>query len=69
MDNTDATSEPLPRLLTVREVAEMLRVSRPTAYRWCRTGQVPTLHIGGTLRVPARALVKTLEAGKSGFRP
>ena len=31
MDNTDATSEPLPRLLTVGEIAQLLRVSRPTA--------------------------------------
>ena len=68
MDNTDALSEPLPRLLKIGEVAMALRVSKPTAYRWVREGQLPALHVGGTLRVPSRELFRVLEAGRSGWK-
>jgi excisionase family DNA binding protein len=35
------------RLLTVREVAERLRVSESTAYRWVYDGRLPALQLGG----------------------
>jgi excisionase family DNA binding protein len=57
MDNTDGT---VRRLLTVAEVAEELRVTRGTAYRWIRTGSLPAIRIGGTVRVPAKQLVDRL---------
>lgn len=68
MDNIDAPSEPLPGLPKIGEVATALRVSKPTAYRWVRVGELPALHVGGTLRVPSRELFRVLEAGHSGFR-
>ena len=57
MDNTDGTAR---RLLTVAEVAHELRVTRSTAYRWARDGQLPTIRVGGTVRVPAKLLVDRL---------
>jgi excisionase family DNA binding protein len=57
MGNTDGT---IRRLLTVAEVAEELRVTRGTAYRWIRTGSLPAIRIGGTVRVPAKQLVDRL---------
>ena len=42
MDNTGGT---IRRLLTVAEVAEELRVTRGTAYRWIRTGSLPAVRI------------------------
>jgi excisionase family DNA binding protein len=57
MDNTDGTAR---RLLTVAEVAQELRVTRGTAYRWARDGQLPTIRVGGTVRVPAKLLVDRL---------
>ncbi len=47
-------------MLTVTEVAEQLRVSRPTAYRWVRTGSLPAVRIGGTVRLPSKLLVDRL---------
>ena len=38
------------------EVAAQLRVSEQTAYRWTRSGQLPAVRIGGTVRVPALLL-------------
>ena len=47
------------RLLTVPEVAERLRVSRPTVYRRIAEGSLPAVRLGdgfGPLRVDAREL-------------
>ncbi len=54
---TAATSE--TRLLTVPEVAERLRVSRPTVYRRIAEGSIPAVRIGersGPLRIPENEL-------------
>ena len=63
MDNTDGT---VRRLLTVAEVAENLRVTRGTAYRWIRAGSLPADRIGGTVRVPAKQLVDRLARSARG---
>lgn len=41
-----------PLLLRVSETAELLSVSRSTAYRLIRTGELPSLKVGGVTRVP-----------------
>ena len=56
----DTGETPVRGMLTVAEVASQLRISRPTAYRLAKTGVIPTVRIGGTIRVPARQLVDTL---------
>jgi excisionase family DNA binding protein len=38
-------------LLTVKEVAEYLRVSRVTAWRWCQQGIIPAFRIGRNWRI------------------
>jgi excisionase family DNA binding protein len=43
-------------LLTVREVADRLRVSRATVYRLVQAGALPTLRISNSIRIPAGAL-------------
>src|SRR5215468_1576117 len=57
VDNTDRTAR---SLLTVAEVANELRVTRGTAYRWIRSGKLPSVRIAGTVRVPAKLLVDRL---------
>jgi excisionase family DNA binding protein len=40
----------LPELLTVAEVAEVLRLSDETVHRWCRTGRLEYVDIVGVKR-------------------
>jgi len=45
------------RLLTVREVADRLRVSRATVYRLVQAGALPVLRVSNSIRIPEAALV------------
>ena len=58
MDNADGTAR---RLLAVAEVADELRVTRGTAYRWIRAGDLPAVRVGGTVRVLSKLLVDRLQ--------
>lgn len=42
-----------PAMLTVDELCGLLRVSRVTAYKLIRTGEIPSVRIGKSVRVPA----------------
>jgi excisionase family DNA binding protein len=53
------TSERL--LLRIDEVAAMIGVSRTTAYALVNKRELPSVRIGGLLRVPAEALRKLIE--------
>lgn len=45
MPNQSVSIENLPDLLTVREVAELLRVSPLTIKRWGKRGKLPAIRI------------------------
>ena len=45
-----------PAVLTVEEAAEVLRIGRTAAYEAARRGDLPTVRIGRSLRVPRRQL-------------
>ncbi len=45
MPNHKVSIEDLPDLLTVREVAELLRVSPLTIKRWGKRGKLPAIRI------------------------
>ena len=49
-------------LLTVKEVADYLRVSRVTAWRWCQQGLLPAFRIGRDWRIPLDELLELKEA-------
>jgi len=63
-----------PATLSVPEAAQLLGVSRPTAYRWAAQGHLPTLRLGGrvlVLRQPLLALLAGVggeAAGAAGGR-
>jgi excisionase family DNA binding protein len=42
--------------LTVKEAAATLRLSPNTVYRLTRSGVVESVKVGGSVRIPARAL-------------
>lgn len=46
--------------LTVKEAAEALGISRPTAYEAIGTGEIPHIRIGRRILVPRVALEKLL---------
>jgi len=61
MDNKDI-SKP-PTLLTVREVADLLRVHQRTAYRLITGGSIKAIKIGSQWRVAESALMEFIESG------
>jgi excisionase family DNA binding protein len=40
------------RLLTVAEVAQIMRLSKMTVYRMVNSGQLPALKMGRSVRIP-----------------
>ncbi len=49
--------ESLPELLTIPEVMRVARIGRTAAYELARSGAVPAVRFGRTVRVPRAALV------------
>ena len=49
-------------LLTVREVAETMRVSNMTVYRLIRAGELPAIRVGKHFRIRENELGEYLEA-------
>jgi excisionase family DNA binding protein len=50
--------------LTVQEVADYLKVSRTTVWRWCHQGLLPAFKIGRGWRVRRGELEKIMEQKK-----
>lgn len=50
------------QLLKAQRVAEHLDISKSKAYQLMQAGTIPTIRIGGSLRVPAKALTRWIEA-------
>jgi excisionase family DNA binding protein len=59
------------KLLTVAETAVLLRVSKPTVYRWAASGYLPSIQYGqprvegetrrgGAIRIPSSAVEELL---------
>ncbi len=50
--------------LTVNEVAERLRVSRPTVYVWLKEGKIESTKLGKVRRILASSVERFVEEGK-----
>ena len=55
-----STTKQRPELLTLRELAVYLRVSKRTAYQLATDGAVPAVKVGGQWRIPRAALERQL---------
>jgi excisionase family DNA binding protein len=55
-------------LMTVQEVADYLRVSRVTAWRWCQEGIIPAFRIGRIWRIRRDKLLELEENADSNHR-
>lgn len=60
--------EDLPLVLTVEEVAKVLRISRGSAYEAVRTGAIPSVRVGRVIRVPRHLLNSLLREPNGGDR-
>ena len=58
--------ESLERLLTVEEVAELLRIKVSTVYAWAASGKVPCVRLGSRVRFLRGDLSKWIGARKEG---
>ena len=55
----------LPALLTVPETARLLRIGVNAAYAAVRTGQIPHVRFGTTIRIPKDALLRQADDSTS----
>jgi excisionase family DNA binding protein len=69
MTNQNISIENLPDLLTVREVAELLRVSPLTIKRWGKRGKLPAIRINsrGDRRYKKEAVLYLLGIQQKGM--
>ena len=51
------------RFLTVAEVASLMRVSKMTVYRLVHSGELASVRVGRSFRVPERAVHEYLKVG------
>jgi excisionase family DNA binding protein len=54
-------TEPAQRTMSVTQAAEVLGISRTTAYECVRTGDLPALRLGGRIVVSTQAIDDLLE--------
>ena len=50
----------LPAALTVEEAASICRIGRSSAYEGVRTGEIPSIRVGRSIRVPTARLLEML---------
>ncbi len=59
----------LPLALTVEEAARILRLGRSAAYAAARSGDLPTIRVGRSLRVPRHRLAELLGVPVESIKP
>lgn len=60
-ESATAEASTRPEFYTVKEVAEIFKVSEKTVYRWIELKQIKSVTIGGTVRIPASAVLEVQE--------
>lgn len=54
--------ESLPLLLTVNELASVLRIGRNAAYQLVNDGEIQSIRVGRSIRIPRNALIQFMES-------
>lgn len=55
------TYENMPLLLTVEEMASVLRIGRNPAYQLVKDGTIQSIRVGRSIRIPRNALIQFVE--------
>jgi excisionase family DNA binding protein len=50
--------------MRVSEAAHQLQISEQTAYLWAKSGRLPAIYLGRSVRIPRKAFDRFLEAGR-----
>ena len=58
--DTDEREQLFPSPFTIQEFIAVGRCSKSTAYRWVRSGKVPSVKIGKRILIPKAAVLKLL---------
>jgi len=66
MPATQTRLEDLPDLLTVQETACWARIGIRQAYELVRSGEVPSIRLGRSIRIPKRALARFAQIESAG---
>ncbi|MBI5374208.1 MAG: helix-turn-helix domain-containing protein [Candidatus Schekmanbacteria bacterium] len=53
------------KLLTIDEVAKLLKLNKHTIYRYAKDGKIPAVRIGGSWRIAEEVLSRWLVDGSS----
>ena len=62
MDITNYTNfDTLPLMLTVEEMASILRIGRNPAYQLVKDGNIHSIRVGRSIRIPRAALVQFMQ--------
>lgn len=56
------TLDDLPECISVPDLASYLGISRSGAYNLCRSGQIPSIRIGGSVRVRKSVFLEWIAA-------
>jgi len=64
-ENITTKHDEIPSLLTVREVAQLLRIGRSTVYQLLQRGDLTNIRIGRSVRVRLEDLQKFIELNAS----
>lgn len=51
------------KFITVQEMATAMRVSKMTVYRLVHSGELPTIRVGRSFRIPEQAAIDFLQGG------
>lgn len=58
--------ENLPLLLTVGEMASILRIGRNPAYQLVKDGNIQSIRVGRSIRIPRKALIQFVNQTQAG---
>lgn len=65
MSHLDDLFEGYPEQLTVSELAEILRIRVPTAYKWLREGTIPAYKVGSAWVILRDEVKDTVASGRN----